>query len=84
MAGPRRREADGSVSFHALTPLVFRLLQRLEERPELSGEAQLHALAVEAGAPDTDAFVAEGARMLATLRAEGTLLGTARDDMRTA
>ena len=79
-----RREADGSVSFHALTPLVFRLLQRLEERPDLSGEAQLHALAVEAGAPDTDAFVAEGARMLATLRAEGTLLGTACDGMPTA
>jgi hypothetical protein len=75
-----RREPDGNVSFHALTPLVFRLLQRLEERPELSGEEQLRALSVEAGAPDMDAFVAEGARMLATLRAEGTLLGTARDD----
>ncbi len=72
-----RREPDGSVSFHALTPLVFRLLQRLEEMPALSGEAQLRALAAEAGAPDADAFLAEGAGMLATLRAEGTLLGTA-------
>jgi hypothetical protein len=72
-----RREPDGSVSFHALTPLVFRLLQRLEEMPALSGEAQLRALAAEAGAPDAGVFVADGARMLATLRAEGTLLGTA-------
>lgn len=72
-----RREPNGTVSFHALTPLAFRLLQRLEESPELSGEAQLRALAIEAGAPDADAFVREGARMLATLRAEGTLLGTA-------
>lgn len=71
-----RREADGTVSFHALTPLVFRLLQRLDEMPGLSGEAQLRALAAEAGAPDADAFVVEGAHMLATLRAEGTLLGT--------
>ncbi|MFD0726056.1 HvfC family RiPP maturation protein [Lysobacter brunescens] len=72
-----RREPDGNVSFHALTPLVFRLLQRLEELPALSGEAQLRALAAEAGTPDVDAFLAEGAGMLATLRAEGTLLGTA-------
>ena len=72
-----RREPDGNVSFHALTPLVFRLLQRLEETPDLSGADQLRALAAEAGAPDADAFVADGARMLASLRAEGTLLGTA-------
>lgn len=72
-----RREADGNVSFHALTPLVFRLLQRLDESPGLSGDAQLRALAAEAGAPDADAFVRDGARMLATLRTEGTLLGTA-------
>ena len=72
-----RREPDGSVSFHALTPLVFRLLQLLEEMPSLYGEAQLRALAAEAGAPDVEVFVAEGAPMLATLHAEGTLLATA-------
>lgn len=71
-----RREADGTVSFHALTPLSFRLLQRLEEVPGLDGRAQLTALAAEAGAPDLDAFVDDGARMLAQMREEGTLLGT--------
>ncbi len=74
-----RREADGTVSFHALTPLSFRLLQRLDAEPGLSGLDQLHALAAEAGAVDADAFVCEGAAMLAHMRAEGTILGTRQD-----
>lgn len=74
-----RREADGSVSFHALTPLSFRLLQRLDAEPELSGREQLQALAAEAGAADSDALLHDGAAMLALMRAEGTLLGTRQD-----
>ncbi len=73
-----RREADGTVSFHALTPLSFRLLQRLDAEPELSGREQLQALAAEAGAADSDALLHDGAAMLALMRAEGTLLGTRR------
>ena len=71
-----RRESDGKVSFHVLSPLTFRLLQRLEQAPDLSGRQQLEALAVEAGAQDAEAFVRDGAAMLAQLRREGTLLGT--------
>ncbi len=74
-----RREADGTVSFHALTPLSFRLLQRLDAEPELSGREQLQALAAEAGAADSDALLHDGAAMLALMRAEGTLLGTRQD-----
>lgn len=74
-----RREADGSVSFHALTPLAFRLLQRLDETTDLSGRQQLDALAAEAGAAGNESFLAEGAAMLALMRAEGTLLGTRQD-----
>ena len=74
-----RREAGGEVSFHALTPLTFRLLQRLDELPTLSGRDQLLALAAEAGAPDPEAFLGDGAAMLAQLRAEGTVLGARRD-----
>lgn len=74
-----RREADGTVSFHALTPLAFRLLQRLEEAPDLTGREQLVALAAEAGAPDIEAFVADGSALLASMRAEGTVLGTRSD-----
>ncbi len=74
-----RREADGTVSFHALTPLSFRLLQRLDAEPALSGLEQLHALAAEAGAADTKALAHEGVAMLAHMRAEGTILGTRQD-----
>ena len=74
-----RRETDGTVSFHALTPLSFRLLQRLDAEPELSGREQLQALAAEAGAADSDTLLHEGAAMLALMRAEGTLLGTRQD-----
>lgn len=71
-----RREADGKVSFHGLSPLTWRLLQRLDLEPQLSGREQLAALAAEAGADDIDAFVRDGAAMLAQLHREGTLLGT--------
>ena len=74
-----RREADGTVSFHTLTPLSFRLLQRLDEYPHLSGRAQLLALAAEAGAADPEAFADDGAAQLALFRQEGTLLGTRCD-----
>lgn len=72
------READGHVRFHVLAPLTFRLLQRLSEAPALDGDAQLRALAVEAGETDVDGFVAQGAGMLAHLRALGVILGTRR------
>jgi uncharacterized protein len=74
-----RREPDGTVSFHALTPLAFRLLQRLDEAPELDGRTQLQALAAEAGANDVQAFVDEGIAMLARMRADGTIVGTRLD-----
>lgn len=71
-----RRESDGKVSFHELSPVTFRLLQRLDAQPQLSGREQLVALAVEADSRDVDTFLHEGAAMLAQLRREGTLLGT--------
>lgn len=74
-----RREADGTVSFHALTPLSFRLLERLDAEPELSGRELLLALAAEAAASDSDAFLQAGAAMLAQMRAESTILGTRQD-----
>ncbi|MNV11294.1 hypothetical protein D3C71_1018550 [compost metagenome] len=71
-----RRQADGSIAFSELSPLLYRLLERLEQEPALSGRQQLQALAAEAGvAADAD-FIANGAAMLAQLRARGCLLGT--------
>lgn len=74
-----RREADGSVSFHALTPLSFRLLQRLDAEPDMNGREHMLSLSTEAGAPDFDAFLRDGTAMLARMRAEGTILGTRLD-----
>ncbi|KFL35474.1 DNA-binding domain-containing protein [Arenimonas donghaensis] len=74
-----RRGADLRVHFHALSPLTFRLLQRLSEQPGLSGRQQLEALAVEAAAPDHEAFIRQGSHMLDQLRADGVLLGVQPD-----
>ncbi|WP_051176483.1 DNA-binding domain-containing protein [Luteimonas mephitis] len=71
-----RRESDGRVSFHTLGALTFRLLQRLDQAPGLSGREQLLALAAEAGAGDAGTFLHDGAAMLAQLHREGTILGT--------
>ncbi|MBU8975009.1 putative DNA-binding domain-containing protein [Lysobacter sp. MMG2] len=71
-----RRDADGEVRFSQLSPLAFRLLQRLEQMPTLSGRAQLEALAVEAAQTDIDAFVEQGAALLAQMQGAGVILGT--------
>ena len=71
-----RRDAAGDVHFSELSPLVYRLLQLLDDDATDSGRAALQALATEAGAVDIDAFVADGTAMLQRLHGEGVLLGT--------
>lgn len=71
-----RREGDGQVRFSELSPLAFRLLQRLGEEPTLSGRDQLLALAQEAGAADPAPFLAQGRQLMEQMRASGVLLGT--------
>ena len=73
-----RRRDDGSVHFAELSPLVYRLLELLEEAAGHSGRDALSLLADEARAADRAAFFDEGTSMLQRLRAEGTLLGTRR------
>lgn len=68
-----RRDPDGRVRFQQLSALTFRLLQRLQEAPELDGRAQLHALAGEAAAADVETFIAQGAAMLEQLHRDGTI-----------
>lgn len=68
-----RREADGEVRFSELSPLAYRLLQRLEEAPALSGREQLRALAAEAGSDDATAFEDMGAALLRQMRAGGVV-----------
>lgn len=69
------RGADGGVRFHAPNPLAWRLLQRLDEAPSLSGRAQLEALADEAGAAPDDAFIARGLDMLRNWHRDGIVPG---------
>ena len=72
-----RRDAAGDVHFSELSPLVFRLLQLLEEDAMANGSDALRQLATEANAVDVDAFLRDGIAMLAQLRREGVVLGTA-------
>ena len=71
-----RREADGSVRFSRLSPLAFRLAQRLSEAPHLTGRAQLEALAAEAGVREAEDFVGQGLTLLEQFRQTGVVLGT--------
>ena len=73
-----RRDGSGQVRFAELSPLVYRLLERLDLFPDLDGRAQLAALAVEAQTTDNSRFIAEGYAMLTQLQAEGVVLGTRR------
>lgn len=75
-----RREADGQVRFSELSPLAFRLVQRLHESPELSGRQHLQALAAEAGSDDIAAFVEHGRVLLEQMRGNGVVLGVRRAD----
>lgn len=71
-----QRDAGLSVRFREISALTFRLLQRLDEHPTLSGREQLRALAAEAQAADAEAFLAHGLQMLRQLHDAGVLLGT--------
>ncbi|MBW3549781.1 MAG: putative DNA-binding domain-containing protein [Proteobacteria bacterium] len=73
-----RREPDGNVRFSELSPLAFRLLQRLGEVPELSGREHLQALAQEAGAGEVADFIAHGHALLRQMHASAVVLGTAQ------
>ncbi|HEY5851774.1 MAG TPA: putative DNA-binding domain-containing protein [Lysobacter sp.] len=73
-----RREGDGQVRFSELSPLAFRLLQRLGESPELSGREQLQALACEAGSSDVAGFVEQGSALLEQMRGSGVVIGLRR------
>ena len=71
-----QRDSAYKVRFHELSPLSFRLLQRISDEPQLSGRQQLLALAGEALAADPDAFVELGHDMLRQFLATHLILGT--------
>lgn len=75
-----QRDATGKVRFNETSALTFRLLQRLDETPAMSGREQLQALAAEAGRAGDGGFLAAGEAMLRTLHESRVLLGTRRHD----
>lgn len=68
-----RRAEDWSVRFCELSPLAWRLLQRIEEFPELDGQAQLEGLAVEAEMTGAPAFIDSGLALLRQMHGEGVI-----------
>ena len=68
-----RREPDGTVRFSELSPLAWRLLERIGAEPALTGRDHLLALADEAHAPDRDSFVAQGTSLLRQMQAAGVV-----------
>jgi hypothetical protein len=68
-----RRTADWSVKFAELSPLAWRLLQRIEESPALDGRQQLQDLAVEAGVAASVAFMDSGWLLLRQFHEDGVL-----------
>jgi hypothetical protein len=68
-----RRAEDFSVKFSELSPLAWRLLQRIEAFPEMDGRAQLHGLAVEAGAGGSSEFMENGRALLRQMHRDGVL-----------
>jgi hypothetical protein len=68
-----RRTEDWSVKFSELSPLAWRLLQRIGEFPELDGRAQLEGLAVEAGTSGSPEFIDSGLALLRQMHGEGVV-----------
>ncbi|WP_438301342.1 HvfC family RiPP maturation protein [Pseudomonas sp. NMS19W] len=68
-----RRAADFSVKFSELSPLAWRLLQRVGEFPLLSGREQLEGLAMEAGLPGTASFMDSGLALLQQMHEDGVI-----------
>jgi hypothetical protein len=68
-----RRSEDWSVKFSELSPLAWRLLQRIGEFPELDGRAQLQGLAVEAGTTGSPEFIESGLVLLQQMHREGVV-----------
>lgn len=68
-----RRAEDWSAKFSALSPLAWRLLQRIEEFPQLDGREQLQGLALEAGMAGAPEFMDSGTALLQQMHEEGVV-----------
>jgi hypothetical protein len=67
------RDEGWNVRFSELSPLAWRLLQRIGEFPRLDGRAQLEGLAVEAGMVGSPEFIDNGLALLQQMHGEGVI-----------
>jgi hypothetical protein len=73
------RDRLDRVRFLAVNAMTMRLVERLQQQPDLTGAAQLAALAKELPQLDPAAVLSGGASALAELRAAEVVLGTRPD-----
>ncbi len=71
-----RRTADWNVKFFELSPLAWRLLQRISELASLTGREHLRGLAQEAGQPASNSFMDNGLVLLRQMH-EDQVIGLA-------
>jgi hypothetical protein len=69
------RDREDVVQFLAPNPVTYRLLERLQTAPTLTGQAHCLALAAEMQHPHPEIVVQGGAQILAELQALGVVLG---------
>lgn len=68
-----RRLPDWRIRFAELSPLAWRLLERIAQFPELEGRSHLHGLAAEVEAADLEVFMAAGLGLLQQLHGQGVI-----------
>jgi hypothetical protein len=73
------RDLEDAVGFIEINAVTMRLVQRMQEHPELSGQRQLEELAEEISEVEYSALVRGGLETLQTLRRHDVLLGTRID-----
>ncbi|SFF26371.1 hypothetical protein SAMN04488120_101260 [Fontimonas thermophila] len=72
------RDREDRVRFLEINAVTARLVALIEAEPAASGRALLLRIAAELAHPDPQSVVAQGARILADLRARDIVLGTRR------
>lgn len=70
------RKCSDRTGFMKLNTVTARLLELIDQQPELAGRAVLERIAEEMRAPDPEAIVASGRSMLEQLREREVILGT--------
>lgn len=75
-----RRDREYKVHFDEISALIFRLLQLVSDRPELSAREQLATLATEADADDLPSFMELGLGLFEDLITKNVLVPTSKTD----